>query len=89
MYLFLQRAPGFEELRRDLPDLIRRAESISRQLRAWADALQNTNIRGQRYLTENSRLREQRVRERDDFVRELEQIQAQNIARARKVEGPA
>ena len=84
MYLFLQRAPGFEALRRDLPDLIRRAESISRQLRAWADALQNTDIRGQRYLTQNSRLHEQRIRERNEFVKELEQIQAQNIAR-RKV----
>lgn len=89
MYLLLQRAPIFEELRRDLPDLIRRAESISRQLRAWADALQNTDIRGQRYLTENSRLREQRIRERNEFVKELEQIQAQNTARARKVGGSA
>lgn len=89
MYLFLQRAQGFEGLRRDLPDLIRRAESISRQLRAWADALQNTDIRGQRYLTANSRLHEQRIRERNEFVKELEQIQAQNIARARKVGEPA
>ncbi|HSQ23130.1 MAG TPA: four helix bundle protein, partial [Pyrinomonadaceae bacterium] len=30
MYSFLQRSPGFEELRSDLPDLITRAESISR-----------------------------------------------------------
>ena len=86
MFEFLQRAPGFEELRRDLPDLIRRAESISRQLRAWADSLQNTDIRGQRYLTESSRLREQRLRERNEFVKELEQIQAKNIARTRKAE---
>ena len=49
MYEFLQRAPGFEELRSELPDLIRRAESISRQLRGWADSLQNTEIRGQRF----------------------------------------
>lgn len=87
MYLFLRRAPGFEELRSELPDLIRRAESISRQLRAWADSLQNTDIRGQRYLTDSSRLREQRLRERNEFVKELEQIQAQNIARSRKAGG--
>jgi four helix bundle protein len=84
MYVFLLRAPGFEGLRSDLPDLVRRAESISRQLRAWADALQNTDIRGQRYLTDSSRVREQRIKERNEFVKELEQIQEQNIARARK-----
>jgi len=83
MYEFLRRTPGFEEVRSSLPDLIRRAESISRQLRAWADALQNTDIRGQRYLTDRSRTREQRIKERNEFVKELEQIQAQNIARAR------
>jgi len=31
------------------------AESCSRQLRAWADALQNTDIKGPRHLNENSR----------------------------------
>lgn len=83
MYEFLQRAAGFEETRAGLPDLIRRAESISRQLRAWADSLQNTDIRGQRYLTESSRGRDQRVKERAEFVKELERVQAQNIARSR------
>ena len=84
MYEFLQRAPGFEDLRSELPDLIRRAESVSRQLRGWADSLQNSDIRGQRYLTENSRAREQRIREREEFVKELERTQAKNIARTKK-----
>ena len=74
MYEFLRHAPGFEELRSDLPDLIRRAESISRQLRAWADSLQNTDIRGARYLTDKSRRLEQQRREREEFLTELEQI---------------
>jgi len=74
MYEFLQQALGFEELRTELPDLIRRGESISRQLRAWADSLQNTEIRGQRYLTDKSRRLEQQRREREEFLAELEQI---------------
>lgn len=74
MYEFLRHAPGFEELRPDLADLIRRAESISRQLRAWADSLQNTDIRGARYLTDKSRRLEQQRREREEFLAELEQI---------------
>lgn len=32
-----------------------RAESVSRQLRAWAGSLQNSKIPGQRYLTDKSR----------------------------------
>jgi four helix bundle protein len=88
-YEFLRGAPGFEDLRSDLPDLIHRAEGISRQLRAWADSLQNIDIRGQRYLTESSRQREQRARDRNEFVKELGQIQAQNIARSRKAGGGA
>jgi hypothetical protein len=31
------------------------AEAISRQIRGWTAALQNTPIRGQRYLNENMR----------------------------------
>ena len=74
MYEFLQRAPGSEVLRPRLPDLTQRAESISRQLRAWADSLQNTDIRGARYLTDKSRRLEQQRREREEFLAELEQI---------------
>ncbi|MBV8266893.1 MAG: hypothetical protein JO252_11250 [Planctomycetaceae bacterium] len=31
------------------------AENVSRQLRAWADSLQNSWIKGQRYLTDQDR----------------------------------
>ena len=31
------------------------AESCSRQLRGWADSLQNSAIKGQRHLTEKSK----------------------------------
>jgi four helix bundle protein len=45
--------PGFADLRSEISDLRTRAESISRQLRAWSDSMQNSEIRGQRYLAEN------------------------------------
>jgi len=38
-----------------ISELISTAESCSRQIRAWADNLQNTAIKGQRYLNERSR----------------------------------
>lgn len=74
MYCLLDRLPQFENFRSEISDLRSRAESISRQLRAWADSLQNTEIRGTRYLTERSRRAEKQRREREEFLLELEQI---------------
>ncbi len=71
------RLPGFADLKfeiSDISDLRSRAESISPQLRGWADSLQNSDIKGQRYLTDKSRRLEKQARERDEFLKELEQI---------------
>jgi four helix bundle protein len=75
MYHLLERLPEFIDLKSEISDLRSRAESISRQLRAWAESLQNTEIRGTRYLTDKSRRSEQQLREREEFLRELEEIQ--------------
>lgn len=48
MYCLVERLPEFHDLRSEISDLRSKAESISRQLRAWADSLQNTDIRGTR-----------------------------------------
>ncbi|HKY26727.1 MAG TPA: four helix bundle protein [Pyrinomonadaceae bacterium] len=69
-----ERLPPFSDLRSEISDLRSRAESISRQLRAWCDAVQNSDIRGQRYLTDRERQRAKLARERDEFLKELEQI---------------
>jgi four helix bundle protein len=63
-----------DNLRSEISDLKSSAESISRQLRAWCNSLQNSAIRGQRYLTDKSRRAEQAAREREEFLRELEAI---------------
>lgn len=42
-------------LKSQISDLIPIAESCSRQIRAWADSLQDTQIKGQRHLNEQSR----------------------------------
>jgi len=74
MYCLVERLPEFHDFRSEISDLKSKAESISRQLRAWADSLQNTEIRGTRYLTDKSRLADERRREREEFLAELEQI---------------
>jgi four helix bundle protein len=68
------RLPEFLNLKSEISNLKSRAESISRQLRAWADSLQNTEIRGTRYLTDKSRRSDKQRSEREEFLKELEQI---------------
>jgi len=43
------------DLKSEISDLKSSAESCSRQLRAWADSLQNSEIKGQRHLNDKSR----------------------------------
>ena len=51
----VEKIPAFAHLGPRLPDLKSLAESVSRQIRAWADSLQNSGIKGQRYLTEKTK----------------------------------
>src|SRR6266850_7192647 len=69
-----ERLPGFSDLRSEISDLKSRAASISRQLRAWADSLQNSDIRGQRYLTNKTKRQSKAAREREEFLKELAEI---------------
>ncbi|MCK4873364.1 MAG: four helix bundle protein [Phycisphaerales bacterium] len=55
MLHFCDRCDDFSHLRSEISDLKPLAESCSRQLRAWADNLQNSDIKGQRHLNEQSR----------------------------------
>ncbi len=74
----IDRLPGFQDLRSEISDLRSRAESISRQLRAWADSSQNSDIRDQRYLTDKGRRVTKEAREREEFLKELEEIKARH-----------
>ncbi len=74
----IERLPGFDNLKSEISDLKSRAESISRQLRAWADSLQNSDIRGQRYLTNKTKQSTKEAREREEFLKELAAIKSRN-----------
>jgi four helix bundle protein len=79
----IEQLPGSENLTSEISDLKFRAESISRQLRACADSLQNSDIRGQRYLTDKTKRSTKEAREREEFLQELRRIAKrwQTIAR--------
>src|SRR2546422_4844369 len=79
MLCLLERLPGFDNLKFEISNLKLRAEGVSRQLRAWADSLQNSDIRGQRYLTDKSKRLSKEARERDEFLKELAEIRNRKV----------
>ena len=52
-----------------------------------ADSLQNSGIKGQRYLTDKTRRATQTAREREEFLEELRRAREENIARERERSG--
>jgi len=71
MLHMLDRIPKFSNLKSQISNLKSLAESISRQLRAWADSLQNSDIKGQRYLNEKTRREHERQKEREEALAEF------------------
>jgi four helix bundle protein len=83
MLCLLQQLSAFSDLKFEISNLKSKAEEISRQLRAWANSLQNSDVRGQRYLNEKSQRLAKQKREREEFLKELEEIRNQNTMRTK------
>jgi len=58
-------------LKSQISDLVNCAVSCSRQLRAWADSLQNSEIQGQRHLNDRSRADYERKKRAEECRKEL------------------
>ena len=63
--------PEFADLKSQITVIKDLAESISRQLRGWTDSLQNTDIKGQRYLNDKTRASYESGKRADEFVAKL------------------
>ena len=74
MLCLLERMPAFRDLESGVLDLKSRAESISRQLGAWIRTLRDSELKGQRYVTEKTRRATQAGHEREEFLKKLEKI---------------
>lgn len=89
MLCLLEGLPEFSDLKSEISNLKSQVESISRQLRGWADSLQNSTVTGQRYLTDKSRQAEQKRKDRDEFLNELREIRKGDLeARQRQKQQP-
>jgi four helix bundle protein len=73
MLCFLERRPGLAHFKSQISNLKSLAESCSRQLRGWADHLQNSEIKGQRHLNDKTRLSYHSKKEVKEFQDELQQ----------------
>jgi len=74
MLCLLERMPAFSDLESEILNLKSNAESTSRQLGAWIRTLRDSDMKGQRYVTEKTRRATQDRQERKEFLKKLEQI---------------
>src|SRR6185503_17083049 len=80
MLCLLERLPGFARLRSEIKKLKPKAESCAKQLKAWAESLQNSDFRGERHVNDKMRRTNQNSRERDEFLKELMEIRNKDAA---------
>jgi len=83
MLCLLERIPEFKELRTDLAKLKTKAESCSRQLKAWAKSLQDSDLKGERHVNEKTKRSAQAAREREEFLKELAEIRSKGATASR------
>jgi four helix bundle protein len=75
---YLSDASMFSDFKSQISNLKSQSESCSRQLRAWAQSLQDSRIKGQRHLSKSARQeyalqqeRERIERDREEFLKEV------------------
>jgi uncharacterized coiled-coil DUF342 family protein len=71
MLSYFERRPALRDLKSQISNLKSQAESCSRQLRAWADSLQNSPIKGQRHLNNAARSRDEQRKKADALLDRL------------------
>ena len=75
MLSLLERIRAFQGLK-ETKQLKSKAESCSRQLKAWAKALQDSDFKGERYVNAKMKRATQAAKEREEFLNELAEIRA-------------
>jgi four helix bundle protein len=76
MLCLLDRIPTFRTLNKESALLKKKAESCSRQLKAWAQSLQNSDFKGERHVNQREKRTAEAAKEREEFLSELAEIRA-------------
>jgi four helix bundle protein len=71
MLNFFARRPALKDFTSQISNLKSQAESCSKQLRKWAESLQNSDIKGQRHLNNTERTRHEQRQKADAFIERL------------------
>lgn len=74
MLCLLEKIPGLAELASGVLNLKSGVESISRQLGGWARMLRDSDLKGERFVSEKVRRADAARRNREEFPKELEVI---------------
>ena len=69
MLYLLDGMQPFRNLESEMRNLRERTDSISKQLGAWARTLQDSDLKGRRYVTEKTRQAAERARGREEFLK--------------------
>jgi four helix bundle protein len=72
MLFLLEGMKPFRSLDSEFRRLKAAVESIGKQLGGWIRVLKNSELKGQRYVTEKTRRQDERQRQREEFLKELE-----------------
>jgi four helix bundle protein len=71
MLNYFERRPALKDFKSQISNLRSQAESCSRQIRAWADSLHNSPIKGQRHLNDATRSRDEQKKKANAFLEKL------------------
>lgn len=74
MLSLFERLPLSDKLVAEIKDAKLKAESRSRQLKAWIQSLQDSSLKGERYVNEKTKRVSELARQRDEFLAELDAI---------------
>jgi len=72
MLAMMQMMAEFEDLASQIDWYRKIAESIARQIRGWTQSLQDSDIKGQRYLTQESREMDEQKKSQEAFLEKVE-----------------
>ena len=81
MLCLLERIPAFRSLNQEIGLIKKTAESCSRQLKAWAQSLQDSNFRGERHVNQRTKRINQATRDREEFLKELAEIRSRGATK--------